>query len=63
MQSNPPSCLPSSPSSCVKTAEPIGPKFCVGPHMNQRKVFGTSKLKIVGKFSFENENPLKFEYD
>ena len=39
--------------------EPIGPKFCEGPHMSPRKVYGTSKLenkflKIVG-FYFENE--------
>ena len=29
----------------VKTSEPIGPKFCVGPYMNPGKVYGWSKLK------------------
>ena len=29
----------------VKTAEPIRPKFCVGPYMTPVKVFGTSKLE------------------
>ena len=29
----------------VKTAEPIGPKFCLGPRMTSRKVYGCSKLK------------------
>ena len=24
----------------VKTAEPIGPKFCVGPHMTPGRVYG-----------------------
>ena len=52
------------------SAEPIGPIFCVGPHMTPGKVYGSSKYeknswKIVG-FVFENapfrkENPPKFE--
>ena len=29
----------------VKTAKPIGHKFCVGPHMTPRKVYGCSKLQ------------------
>ena len=29
----------------VKTAEPIGPKFCVGPHMTPGKVYKLSKFK------------------
>ena len=34
----------------VKTAETIGPKFCVGPHSTPGKVNGWSKLqKIVSK--------------
>ena len=33
--------------SNVKTAEPIGPKFCVGPHMTPGKVYGYSKLQNV----------------
>ncbi len=28
----------------VKTAEPIGPKFCVGPHITPGKVYWPSKL-------------------
>ena len=28
----------------VITAEPIGPKFCVGPHMTPGKVYESSKL-------------------
>ena len=28
-----------------KTAEPIGPKFCVGPHMTPGKVYGWTKFK------------------
>ena len=27
----------------VKTAEPIEPKFCVGPHMTPEKVYGYSE--------------------
>ena len=34
----------------VKTAEPIGPKFCVGPHITPGKVYERSKLqKFVSK--------------
>ena len=34
----------------VKTAKPIGPKFCVEPHMTPGKVYGFLKLqKIVSK--------------
>ena len=29
----------------VKTAEPIGPTFCVGPHMIPSKDYGPSKLE------------------
>ena len=33
-----------------KAAEPIAPKFCVGPHMTPGKVYGCSKLqKFVSK--------------
>ena len=32
----------------VKTAEPIPPKFCVGPHMTPEKVLNLKK-KLVGK--------------
>jgi len=28
----------------VKTAEPIGPKFCVGPHVTPGKVYEWSKF-------------------
>ena len=36
----------------VKTAEPIGPKFCVGPHMTPGKVYECSELrKVVSKTS------------
>ena len=36
----------------VKTAKPIGPKFCVGPHMTPGKVYGrfqktTLKLNLI----------------
>ena len=31
----------------VKTAEPIGPTFCVGPHMTPGKVYGCSELQKV----------------
>ena len=47
----------------VKTAEPIGPKFCVGPHLTPGKVYGCSKLqKCVSKsfcFLFNFKNALK----
>ena len=33
----------------VKTTEPIGAKFCVGPHMPPGKVYGLSKFQ---KLSF-----------
>ena len=29
----------------AKTAKPIGPKLCVGPHMTPGKVYGFPKLK------------------
>ena len=35
----------------VETAESIGPKFCVGPHMTPRKVCGGTKLQ---KFVFKS---------
>ena len=41
----------------VKTAEPIGPKFCVGPHMTPGKVYKTSRL---GKKLLENSRNLFF---
>ena len=28
----------------MKLVEPIGPKFCVEPHMTLEKVYGTSKF-------------------
>ena len=31
----------------VKTAEPIGPKFCLEPHVAPGKVFGQSDFKYV----------------
>ena len=31
----------------VKTAEPIRPKFCVGPHVASGKVYGQSEFKYV----------------
>ena len=31
----------------VKTAEPIRPKFCVGPHAAPGKVYGQSDFKYV----------------
>ena len=34
----------------VETAEPIGPKLCVGPHMTSEKVYGCSELKCLQKF-------------
>ena len=37
----------------VKTAEPIGPKFCVGPHMTPEN--GHEKKE------FTNEPPTKFD--
>ena len=34
----------------IKTAEPIGPKFCAGPCMTPGKVFGGSELqKFISK--------------
>ena len=36
----------------VKTADPIGPKFCVGPQMTPGKVFGCSKLQKIVYISF-----------
>ena len=44
----------------VKTAEPIGQKLCVGPHMTPGNVYEWSKLasnKI--RFSLNFENPQK----
>ena len=35
----------------VKTAEPIGPEFCVGPHVTQGKVYDWSKFQ---KFVFKS---------
>ena len=31
----------------VKTAESIGPKLCVGPHMTPRKGYGLSKFQKI----------------
>ena len=31
----------------VKTAEPIGPKFCVGPYMTPGKVYGKIKISKI----------------
>jgi len=39
----------------VKTAEPIGSEFCVGPHMTLGKVYGFSKKKF-------NSPPTKFDF-
>ena len=38
----------------VKTAKPIGPKFCVGPHITPGKVYWPSKLnkKLLKKYKF-----------
>ena len=36
----------------VKTAEPIWPKFCVGPHMTNEKASGCSKLQKFVSASF-----------
>ena len=32
----------------VKTAAPIGPKFCVGPHMTQGRFMNDQNFKILG---------------
>ena len=34
-------------SEDVKTAEPIGAKFCVGPHIIPGKVYGCFELKKI----------------
>ncbi len=59
----------------IKTAESIGPKCCVGPHITPWKIYGTSKLedkkswRIVGISFFlkmcqlEKRNPPKSEID
>ena len=31
----------------VRTAEPIGHKFCVGPHMTQRRFIGNQNLTPI----------------
>ena len=36
----------------VKTAEPIGPKFCGGLHMSFGKVYGTSKFEEKSFFKW-----------
>ena len=36
----------------VKTAEPIGPKFCVGPCVTPGKIYGCSDLQKVESKSF-----------
>ena len=33
----------------VKTAEPIGPEFCVGPHMIPAKVHGWLEFKKINE--------------
>ena len=47
----------------VKTAEPIGPKFCVGPHMTPENVYekkiqqwASNKIRL----SLNLENPRNF---
>ena len=37
----------------VRTAKPIGPKFCVGPHMTPGKIYGKSKFRKSTKFLFK----------
>ena len=48
----------------LKTAEPIGPKFCTGPNMTQGKVYGWSKSNKLGAnkilLSLSFENPRNF---
>ena len=36
----------------VKTAELIGPKFCLGSVMTPRKVYGTSKMIFLENIGF-----------
>ena len=31
----------------VKTMKPIGPKFCVRPHLTPEKIYGPSKLNLI----------------
>ena len=45
----------------VKTAEPIGPKFCVGHHVTTGKVYESSKFQIVVSIKIRSSlNFLKF---
>ena len=48
----------------VKTSEPIGPKFCVGPHRegfkHSKNLIKISKIYIQQTFSFIFENPRFF---
>ena len=53
------------PSTCLfvcprlsKTVEPIGPKFCKGPHMTPGKVYGCQNYKNL---SSKNYDFRKFE--
>ena len=38
----------------VKTAEPVGPNFCVGHHMTPGKVYECSELQKLFTNIFEN---------
>jgi len=38
----------------VKTAEPIGPNFFVGPHMIPGKIYGWSKFNDFAREKFRN---------
>ena len=53
-------CMSVSPFVSNKrlTAEPIGPKFCEGPHMAPGKVYGKSKLEEKNSCKTVVENSL-----
>ena len=44
----------------VKTAEPIGPKFCVGPHVTPGKVYGWSNFQKFASIKIRFLKILKF---
>ena len=44
----------------VKTAEPIRPKFCVGPHVAPEKVYSQSDFKYLKKFYLKIFNFCKY---
>ena len=47
-------------SNNVKTHEPIGPKFCVGPHLTPGRVINNQNLKNCLKQNWIFENPYFF---